>query len=105
MLADSGLLPKPLAKLDVYGTPRTAVIVSAVFYSRLCTLGRVSAKGSCQCVNSAVNHAAIEAEQEASDRSYAAQRDHVGYGDVRRLSRTLVNSVLVLCVASSISDR
>src|SRR5204863_1394428 len=33
VLADDGLLPKPLAKLDVRGTPRTAVIVSAVFYS------------------------------------------------------------------------
>src|SRR6187397_338054 len=33
VLADDGLLPKPLAKLDVHGTPRTAVIVSAVFYS------------------------------------------------------------------------
>ena len=38
MFADSGLLPKPLAKLDVYGTPRTAVIVSAVFYSRFALL-------------------------------------------------------------------
>jgi amino acid transporter len=27
------LLPKALAKLDVHGTPRVAVIVSAVFYS------------------------------------------------------------------------
>jgi amino acid transporter len=33
VLADDGLLPKPLARLDVRGTPRTAVIVSAVFYS------------------------------------------------------------------------
>jgi amino acid transporter len=33
VLADDGLLPKPLAKLDKHGTPRTAVIVSAVFYS------------------------------------------------------------------------
>ena len=33
MLAGDGLLPKALAKLDVHGTPRTAVIVSAVFYS------------------------------------------------------------------------
>ena len=33
VLADDGLLPKPLAKLDTLGTPRTAVIVSAVFYS------------------------------------------------------------------------
>jgi len=33
VLADDGLLPKALAKLDVYGTPRTAVIVSAIFYS------------------------------------------------------------------------
>ncbi|PYK17751.1 MAG: amino acid transporter, partial [Verrucomicrobia bacterium] len=33
VLADDGLLPKPLAKLDVHGTPRTAIIVSAVFYS------------------------------------------------------------------------
>jgi amino acid transporter len=33
VLADDGLLPKALAKLDVHGTPRTAVIVSAVFYS------------------------------------------------------------------------
>jgi len=33
VLADDGLLPKPLAKLDVRGTPRTAIIVSAVFYS------------------------------------------------------------------------
>jgi amino acid transporter len=33
VLAGDGLLPKPLAKLDVNGTPRTAVIVSAVFYS------------------------------------------------------------------------
>ena len=32
-LADDGLLSKSLAKLDVHGTPRTAVIVSAVFYS------------------------------------------------------------------------
>jgi len=27
-----------------------------------------------QCVNGAVNHAAIETEEEAADRSYAAQR-------------------------------
>ena len=33
VLADDGLLPKALAKLDAHGTPRTAVIVSAVFYS------------------------------------------------------------------------
>src|SRR5215475_10717689 len=33
VLADDGLLPKALAKLDVRGTPRPAVIVSAVFYS------------------------------------------------------------------------
>jgi len=33
VLAGDGLLPRPLAKLDVRGTPRTAVIVSAVFYS------------------------------------------------------------------------
>jgi len=33
VLAGDGLLPKPLAKLDVHGTPRTAIIVSAVFYS------------------------------------------------------------------------
>jgi amino acid transporter len=33
VLAGDGLLPKPLAKLDVHGTPRTAVIVSAIFYS------------------------------------------------------------------------
>jgi amino acid transporter len=33
VLADDGLLPNPLAKLDVRGTPRTAVIVSAIFYS------------------------------------------------------------------------
>lgn len=33
VLADDGLLPKSLAQLDVHGTPRTAVIVSAVFYS------------------------------------------------------------------------
>ena len=33
VLADDGLLPKTLATLDVHGTPRTAVIVSAVFYS------------------------------------------------------------------------
>jgi amino acid transporter len=33
VLADDGLLPKHLAKLDAHGTPRTAVIVSAVFYS------------------------------------------------------------------------
>ena len=33
VLASDGLLPKALTKLDVNGTPRTAVIVSAVFYS------------------------------------------------------------------------
>ena len=33
VLAGDGLLPKALAKLDVHGTPRTAVILSAVFYS------------------------------------------------------------------------
>jgi len=33
VLAGDGLLPKALAKLDVHGTPRMAVIVSAVFYS------------------------------------------------------------------------
>ena len=33
LLADDGLLPKALAKLDAHGTPRTAVIVSAIFYS------------------------------------------------------------------------
>ena len=33
VLADDGLLPTPLAKLDVRGTPRTAIIVSAAFYS------------------------------------------------------------------------
>jgi amino acid transporter len=33
VLAEDGLLPKALARLDAYGTPRTAVIVSAVFYS------------------------------------------------------------------------
>src|SRR5947208_8096321 len=33
VLANDGLLPRPLAKLDVRGPPRTAVIVSAVFYS------------------------------------------------------------------------
>jgi amino acid transporter len=33
VLAGDGLLPKALAKLDVHGTPRTAIIVSAVFYS------------------------------------------------------------------------
>ena len=33
VLADDGLLPKSLARLDAHGTPRTAVIVSAVFYS------------------------------------------------------------------------
>jgi amino acid transporter len=33
VLASDGLLPQPLAKLDPRGTPRTAVIVSGVFYS------------------------------------------------------------------------
>jgi amino acid transporter len=33
VLAEDGLLPKALANLDVRGTPRTAVIVSAIFYS------------------------------------------------------------------------
>ena len=33
VLADDGLLPKPLAKLDPHGTPRTAIIVSGFFYS------------------------------------------------------------------------
>ena len=33
VLASDGLLPQALAKLDARGTPRTAVIVSAVFYS------------------------------------------------------------------------
>jgi amino acid transporter len=33
VLAVDGLLPKVLAKLDAHGTPRIAVIVSAVFYS------------------------------------------------------------------------
>jgi amino acid transporter len=33
VLADDGLLPRPLAKLDVRSTPRTAIIVSAAFYS------------------------------------------------------------------------
>ena len=33
VLAGDGLLPKTLAKLDVHGTPRMAIIVSAVFYS------------------------------------------------------------------------
>jgi amino acid transporter len=33
VLAGDSLLPKSLARLDVHGTPRTAVIVSAVFYS------------------------------------------------------------------------
>jgi amino acid transporter len=33
VLAGDGLLPQPLAKLDLYGAPRTAVIISAVFYS------------------------------------------------------------------------
>jgi amino acid transporter len=33
VLASDGLLPQPLAKLDTRGTPRTAIIVSAVFYS------------------------------------------------------------------------
>jgi amino acid transporter len=33
VLASDGLLPQALAKLDVRGTPATAVIVSAVFYS------------------------------------------------------------------------
>src|SRR5438093_8091559 len=28
-----GLLPRPLAKLDVHGNPQTAVILSAAFYS------------------------------------------------------------------------
>ena len=39
VLADDGLLPKALAKLDVHGTPRTAVIVSAVFYSLFALVG------------------------------------------------------------------
>jgi amino acid transporter len=33
VLAGDGLLPKALGRLDVHGTPRTAVIVSAIFYS------------------------------------------------------------------------
>jgi amino acid transporter len=33
VLANDGLLPQPLAKLDVRGTPRTAVIISAICYS------------------------------------------------------------------------
>ena len=33
MLAGDGLLPRPLAKLDVHGNPQTAVILSAAFYS------------------------------------------------------------------------
>ena len=33
VLASDGLLPQALAKLDASGTPRTAVIVSAAFYS------------------------------------------------------------------------
>ena len=33
VLAADGLLPRPLAKLDVHGNPRTAVILSAAFYS------------------------------------------------------------------------
>jgi amino acid transporter len=33
VLAGDGLLPRPLAKINVRGTPSTAVIVSAIFYS------------------------------------------------------------------------
>jgi amino acid transporter len=33
VLAGDGLLPRPLAKLDVHGNPQTAVILSAAFYS------------------------------------------------------------------------
>ena len=33
VLADDGLLPRTLAKLDKRGTPRNAVIISAIFYS------------------------------------------------------------------------
>jgi amino acid transporter len=33
VLASDGLLPRPLANLNVHGTPVTAVIISAVFYS------------------------------------------------------------------------
>jgi amino acid transporter len=33
VLAGDGLLPEALAKLDVHGTPRTAIVLSAVFYS------------------------------------------------------------------------
>jgi amino acid transporter len=33
VLANDRLLPKPLAQLDVHGTPRAAVVVSAIFYS------------------------------------------------------------------------
>jgi amino acid transporter len=43
VLAGDGLLPRPLTKLDVHGNPRTAVIVSAVFYSvfALVTFGKL----------------------------------------------------------------
>jgi len=41
----------------------------------------------CQCVNGAVNHAAIETEEEPADRSYAAQRDHI-----RRPASLIVNA-------------
>ena len=48
-------------------------------------------KGFCQGINGAVNHAAVEAEEEASDRSYAAQHDHISRSaslgvDARQLS-------------------
>jgi len=33
VLAGDGLLPRALAKLDAHGTPKAAVIVSAIFYS------------------------------------------------------------------------
>ena len=33
VLAGDGLLPRPLAKINLRGTPSTAVIVSAIFYS------------------------------------------------------------------------
>src|SRR5438067_431743 len=39
VLAGDGLLPKALAKLDAHGTPRTAVVVSAVFYSLFALVG------------------------------------------------------------------
>ena len=104
-MADDGLLPAPLARTDARGTPRNAVLVSAVAYSAFALLpfhGLVVADVLLYSMALALEFAALVALRRAEPELRGAFRIPVGTAGVVALT-LLPMATLALDVALSIT--